>query len=512
MQPDASILKQLDFGNEAGDDLSPDELINYFVEQDTFHQFLDEKKRLAVVTARKGVGKSALLKWIEYKIKHIHPEALVIRVRGADLTRSKFYTKPGLQSPNDSINDWMVRICTLINRRLATEIKVALTDDQITLVETAEIEGYKERNLLGALTERLLPFISEKRSPQKLKAMNETELLKRNSKRQVWIIVDDLDATYQNTSEESLELATFFSACRYLIQDVKGLNIRASVRTDVWALIKRYDESLDKMSQYVSEITWTQRDFLALLALRIRASTGTMQSSSQHSPRFMSSDKLQEQVLELAFVPKMQWGSNRDTSEMQPSLQPMREIETYKVIYTLSYERPRWAIQLCKLAREAALRQNQSRISKISLDQVWGEYGGKRIADVVAEHKHQCPQVNELLNAFRGAERLMTIEALLTRIKNHVSEHLELSIEGRATRAPREIASFLYRIGFIVARSDDEEGEYEHYRFEQMPDFLLGRTDHDFAVKWEIHPCYRQALDIKQLNQSHKERFRRNRR
>ena len=66
------------------------------------------------------------------------------------------------------------------------------------------------------------------------------------------------------------------------------------------------------------------------------------------------------------------------------------------------YERPRWAIQLSKLAQEAALRHNWDRITKDSIDEVWGEYGVKRIEDLVAEHKHQCPQVSELINAFRG--------------------------------------------------------------------------------------------------------------
>jgi hypothetical protein len=192
---------------------------------------------------------------------------------------------------------------------------------------------------------------------------------------------------------------------------------------------------------------------------------------------------------------------------MQPSLSPPREAKTYRVIYVLSYERPRWAIQLCKLAREAALRKRALRIAKDSLDGVWGEYGAKRIEDLVAEHKHQCPQVNELLNAFRGAVRLMSRAELFSWIKNRVSEHLEVKIEGSLTRSPREIARFLYRIGFIVARSENEDGQYEHYRFDQMSDFLQARTDDDFAVKWEIHPCYRQALDIRKLNQSHRERF-----
>ncbi|MDQ2841440.1 MAG: hypothetical protein M3Y72_10465, partial [Acidobacteriota bacterium] len=68
-----------------------------------------------------------------------------------------------------------------------------------------------------------------------------------------------------------------------------------------------------------------------------------------------------------------------------------------------------------------------------------------------------------------------------------------------------------YRLGFIVARSENENDEYEHYRFDQMPDFLETRTDEDFSVKWEIHPCYRQALDIKKIDRSHRTRFNRQR-
>jgi hypothetical protein len=184
-----------------------------------------------------------------------------------------------------------------------------------------------------------------------------------------------------------------------------------------------------------------------------------------------------------------------------------REEATYKVIFTLAYERPRWAIQLCKLAKDAAVRGGETHISKTSIDDVWASYGYKRIADLVAEHKHQCPEVEELVNAFRGADRQLTTEALFKWINNHIVNHIDAAIEGSRTRSTREIARFMYRIGFIVARSDGETG-YEHYRFDQMPDLLSGRTNHDFGLTWEIHPCYREALDIKKLDKAHRERFR----
>jgi hypothetical protein len=92
-----TILETLDFGNEAGDDVSPEELVKYFVEQQSFRHFLDRGKRLLVATARKGVGKSALLKWMAHRVKQADPDALVISIRGADLVRSNFNLQAVLQ-------------------------------------------------------------------------------------------------------------------------------------------------------------------------------------------------------------------------------------------------------------------------------------------------------------------------------------------------------------------------------------------------------------------------------
>ena len=78
-------------------------------------------------------------------------------------------------------------------------------------------------------------------------------------------------------------------------------------------------------------------------------------------------------------------------------------------------------------------------------------------------------------------------------------------IEGKSVKSPLDIAHFLFRLGFVVARAEKEEG-YEHYFFADMPDFLSSRTNQDFGVIWEIHPCYRQALDIQKLNQYQQKR------
>lgn len=141
-------------------------------------------------------------------------------------------------------------------------------------------------------------------------------------------------------------------------------------------------------------------------------------------------------------------------------------------------------------------------ITKESIDAVWGEYGKKRISDLVSEHKHQCKDIEEIIDAFRGANRLLSRDDLLVWIRNRILNHIQVTIEGRTVTSPVEIAQFLFRIGFILARANDPDGNYEHYHFEDMPDFLSSRTNADFGVQWEIHPCYREALDIRKLNRA----------
>jgi hypothetical protein len=493
------VLKSFDFGNEAADDASADELFSYFVEQESFRSFLSPKKRLLVATARRGVGKSALLRWVAHRLEEDATGDIIISIRGSDLVRERFGLTNTLRLPNDYIHDWMVRICSLINRYIAKEIGFAMSDDAITLVETAEIEGYKNRNIVGCLVDRLQTLLEKGRTTTKIKSANEIELLKRvaaGRDRRVWIILDDLDATFQNTPEEKQNLGTFFSACRYLARDVTGLNFRVAIRTDVWPFIRRDDEASGKLDQYREELAWREAEFLKLISFRIRS--GLIQDCGFSDIEIPVTTTAQMSLVDELFTHEMKWGD--------------KMVKTYKLLYTLSYERPRWAIQLCKLAQKAAVRSNRPKIIREDIDEVWGAYGAKRIDDVVAEHKHQCPEIEEILTAFRGSERLLTRDVLLRWIKNHISMHMDTTIDGKRVRDQISIARFLYRIGFLVARSDNADETYEHYRFDQMPDFLSVRTNDDFGVKWEIHPCYREALDIQKLNKSHKGEFNRLRR
>lgn len=139
-----TYLKKMDFGNEAADDVDDEELKSYFVTQDNFEAFLKDSKRLQVVKAKKGMGKSALIKWLGLEISERYENSLVIKIRGSELSRENFKLTNVLSEPNEYIQDWMVRFCALVNRELAKKVGFAFTDDQISLVESAEFQGFKE--------------------------------------------------------------------------------------------------------------------------------------------------------------------------------------------------------------------------------------------------------------------------------------------------------------------------------------------------------------------------------
>lgn len=168
----------------------------------------------------------------------------------------------------------------------------------------------------------------------------------------------------------------------------------------------------------------------------------------------------------------------------------------------MAYNRPRWGVQLCKLAQADALRKSMLHIEKLNIDARWGEYGLKRIADLVVEHKHQCIQIEDLINYFRGLERRFSQPDLLELLRKKVLGSMTIQIDGQTIQKskPEAIADFLFRIGFIVARAEEEHYGYHHYSYSELPDLFSGKNSDGFSLMWEIHPCYREALNIKKLN------------
>lgn len=484
------ILKniQLDdpklFGNFAAEDEDIDLLDSYFVDKPGYKYFRSNDK-LWIVRAKKGMGKSALLKKVAHEKKVADTEDIVIQIKGSDLIKNTF---PNTIDVQQLIYSWQSAICSRISIEIGKNLSLALTDDTITLVENAELEGFKEKNLIGCLVERMKGKIGrlEIDKPQIKDSIAILERYQEKKGRKVWLFVDDIDATFNNSEEETKRLSSFFTACRYLIQEVNELYIRASIRTDVWSVISDTDEALDKVDQpqYMMDLSWSEHEVKNIISNRIKSYILT---NLPDHPNFdymkNSPDSIEklENIMNEAFKPIMPWGTGR----RKPSI----------IIYTLSNRRPRWAIHLCSLAGQAAVKKNKRKIGIDELTANMEEYGKKRITDIIREHIHQSSNIRDFINAFAKKNVRYTTEQLLNLIKENITNKIQASIEGVVgTPNEMDIAHFLFRMGFITAREELNDSEYVHYNFEDDHSLLNSEVNPDKGYTWEIHPSFRTAL------------------
>ncbi len=361
------ILSTTLFGNEAGED-EPTEILNsYFFDKPSFKSFYSDSQKFMIVRSRKGVGKSALLKYTQSRISS-QGSAITVYVKGSDLTSIQAISGEG---PSDLINGWQQRLCTRIALEIGKNLKLALTDDTITLVEQSELSGFKERNIVSAIFDRLKFKLSKAEIDiTKLVSSDTKAILERYSKDQnieVWLFIDDIDATFLNREDQRLLISTFFSACRNIVNNVNGLYIRASVRTDVWSIISQEDEALDKCEQYVLDVTWSTSESGLILKNKILSYFQREYPNRNIYKNWNIKDN-ERVISDLVFKGPFLWGA--------------QTLPPYRPIHILSGGRPRWATQLCKLAAKHAVSNNRSKIMFSDVEAVLVVYGRSRLLDI----------------------------------------------------------------------------------------------------------------------------------
>lgn len=472
------------FGNEAGEDEDFEVLNSYFLAKEEFTRFFSPARKISFVRSRKGMGKSALLKQTLYEREKIASDDILILIKASDLFAIQDISTT---SSAELIYGWQQRICTRINLELGSRLNFGFTDDSMLLIESAEISGFRSRNILSALFDRLkLKDANLERT--RLTPGSPQALLKRtleDGKANVWLLIDDIDATFINTESERLKISTFFSACRNLSNTVNGLILRASVRTDVWSILAQYDEALDKCEQYMLDLKWSTEETGRILENKI---ISFFRRFYPDDSRFQELEPGRDgrEIRKIVFREPFQWGN--------------RPLESFRPIHILSAGRPRWAAQLCKLAGHDSLLKKTDKISIGNIYNILREFGQLRVNDIYKEHRHQCARISELIESFAGGQKLFTTKELL----DHISERI-INLNGLPTidgisaeNGGLTVAHFLFRIGFITARDENDPTGLAFVRFEERPGLLMSKANLDDKLSWEIHPSYRSILRISQ--------------
>ncbi len=476
--------KQL-FGNEAGEDEDEAIFKSYAVNRPEIADFLSEDSAISIVRAYKGEGKSALLRLVSLGLKRLPEPPVVIYISATSIS-------PELTDVDSDrwIRGWKSSILKLAAREIGKSLSAAFSDDAINLVEEAEANGFKARNFVSSVVDRL-KFSNASLNRSRLPIVDHERLLQRWTENgdNVWFVIDDVDLNFENTPLYRAKVATFFNAIRQISALIPAFRFRASVRPNVWSIVKREYESLSHVEQYITDLQWTLAEFEDLIARRIEGyldRTGQLpvfETLMEGRLKEISRTRL---LIGLVFKDPMRWGKDKS-----------RPAATN--LYTFARQRPRWLVELWKVSAKAAKKEGSAIVDLTHIEGELESFGLRRVDDTVAEFKSQCPQVEELLVAFVNEPEWFPTDDLIATIKKKILDKgVQPRISG-VTGAPStwEVAHFLYQISFITARKDRGGGYYDHFSFADNPRLLSSRTNLDQGHSWEIHPVFRQALKLK---------------
>ncbi|NNM68658.1 MAG: hypothetical protein HKM00_01585 [Gallionella sp.] len=254
----------------------------------------------------------------------------------------------------------------------------------------------------------------------------------------------------------------------------------------MWSIVKREHEALSHVEQYISDLQWSQDNFYELIAKRVE---GYLKRTSQWGEIEkeliqLTREGRNKRLIALIFDDPMPWGmGNRP-----PTV----------ILYTLARHRPRWLVELWRVASASAEKNRRQKINFDDINKELEAFGKRRVEDTVAEFKSQCPQIEDLLVAFVGQSERFSTDELMKTLKNRVLNGTHPKIIGvLGSPSTLDVAHFLFQIGFLTARKDFSDDHYEHIAYADNPMLLNTKTNIDQGYSWEIHPVFRQALKLK---------------
>jgi len=300
------------FGNDAAEDEADDIFYSYVVERPELDDFTDPSRKLSVVHAYKGEGKSALLRLAAYRIgtgEHI-----------INVSRKADDLAPDVAADDHGawVRAWKASIVTALATEIGATIGIAWSDDAMSLVEESEKRGSRRRSLLSSILDRLKlsetsigdvkVSVPERRV---LGTVNPEQTVRRWAKGgpELWLFVDDVDKNFANTTWWKHRVSAFFDACRSLNQAIPELRIRAIVRPNVWTILKREFESLSHVEQYLINLTWSLDDARHMLARRVEGYLKRTDQWAHFSKTLRGTPQFREETLiSLVFETPMRWG------------------------------------------------------------------------------------------------------------------------------------------------------------------------------------------------------------
>ena len=469
------------FGHVAAEDESPERLKEYYLKTDIYNS-MRSKLPLLLLVGHKGVGKSALLKVLQFEDREQNKIFISIQpndIIGIDKNFTNFL---------EQIENWKNGVAKVIFSKLIISMNTYIT----TPVHNQNIKAWFEKFselILSTLGKKLSDMQTEHidLSPAQFTSIFKNALFK---EKPVTVYIDDLDRGWENSRNDIKNLSAMINAIRDLSRDTINLRFRIALRSDVYYAFRiSSDETADKIDSSVLWQKWTNHEILVMLIKRIETYFG----ESINEDYLLNAQQAEigsylNIVFEERFQGKGQWSN----------------APIHRVLMSLIRKRPRDLVKLCTISAENAYQKHHDHILTSDLENSFSRYSQDRLADTCMEYQSEFSQINELLLKMKPTQKemitgnpcLFTRAELLKKLKDILSMSRFSFKDGREV-TPNSLAAFLFKINFLTARKNSD-GIIQRLYYEENQ--YIYNDFSDFGYSYEIHPAYRWVLQPSKID------------
>jgi hypothetical protein len=458
------------FGAEAAEDEMEDRFRQYFFYNKTYDNLISDLP-LRILIGHKGVGKSALLK--RSRLYDVDQNVLAIWVTPGDVAAVS--VRQDVDDFTKLVEYWKQGILAIIARHVLGEAANELLN--------AEKMG-RFASSISSFVPALTTKISEKAgaaAPDFHRAV--VENFKKTGVINVYI--DDIDRGWSASKSDIKNISALLNAMRDISNGDRRIRFKIGLRSDVYFLVRTSDESTDKIEANVIWLSWTNREILCIMAMRIETFFGVDRNQNDILKLNQTdiTKNILSKVIEPVFAGAGHWSSR----------------PIHNVLLSLTRQRPRDLVKLMHGAAKKASAANNNIVSSTNLESSFEEYSNERLQDIINEFRSEMPDIERLLLGMKptkrertAAESYLFTNDKLSKKLTEILGQVNLKFTNGRPVTGKSLTQFLYKIDFITARKRLPDGIIERRYFDRSR--FLANEFADFGFEWEIHPAYRWAL------------------
>lgn len=494
---EATDFSQLSFGAPAAERDIDRGLLSYFVESDVFSRVKDGSKK--ILLGNRGSGKSAIFKVLAQQKRQ--EGALVIELSPEDysyemLSAARTGEERGAWAKQGAFAvAWKYLIYVLVMKNLTQEggtfkrgpgaqIYEYLRDNHkgfqenpigVLISYLKRLEGFKIGSFEAGVKTRELNRLYKLEEIEPLLGALE-ELC---SKRQVFVLVDELDRGWDASDEAKAFVAGLFQACVSINERIARLGVYVSLRQELYDSIPSLYEDAQKYRDIIATINWSEAGLLELVSKRIRFALPGLQGSSD--------EECWHQVF--------------------PETLEYRKTKSFNYLIDRTLYRPREIIQFCTDIVDAARAERAKTLDYSLVSRAEIQYSESRSKDIAAEYRFHHPGLLSVFEVFRGRNYAMDRDELeLLALGIGTGEfRLDGDAEWARDQEPEAIIEILWRIGFLRAQAVGGVKAQRRSGSSYLGPHQVANLNLRNLSRFHVHPMFRSYLGLKEAKGAHDE-------